>query len=365
MASSTKGHDTVKELRELIGITISLLTKFEDSIHYARFDNPIDLPLDIPNAFGLAGDSFNVLKGSLAKLGLLSINKPFATSALIPIVRQLESEIIPSLMIAAETCPSNRWTNYLHREIRSSVGATFKELIKFMGMLPTKKELEEERSQALLHSIGIMNERCVYILRVAAAGLDEMARLRLAESQALVKDAIEEIEDWRDNGMGSEDEDEGEHSENEEQKTSEKPQEKSQATQLRDSIAHTVATTVLRFLKHLLLIYPPVIKRRIKRFKKVDRNTAEGDLPTPEECAAFDHMLLCCQLFSEVTDDLAGALYEFDLLLATEYQNAAKTLARDLVDRVGSKWEGGEDEFTTWSKKWLSMLEEISITNPP
>ena len=70
----------------------------------------------------------------------------------------------------------------------------------------------------------------------------------------------------------------------------------------------------------------------------------------------MDKLLSGLQSMSEHTDELAGAFYSLDEEAIEENKKELVEEARRTIKLVDRSWDGGEDEFTSWSGKWLEVM---------
>ena len=82
-------------------------------------------------------------------------------------------------------------------------------------------------------------------------------------------------------------------------------------------------------------------------------------LPPSELVLRFDKLIAYTRLFSEEADEVAGALYAGDEAEVEERLGVLRGKARECVEGVRKGWGEEEDEFSTWSGKWLARMAEL------
>ncbi|MCJ1242713.1 hypothetical protein MMC14_010722 [Varicellaria rhodocarpa] len=374
--STSSSTDALTTLHSTITSSKALLQRYESAIRN-RSPSPIDLPLDSPNPLALLSDSVKVLKAQTTKLSLLALNKPFTPSEITRILKSLEQECFPALMIAAELCPIARYTNFLHRIIRSSVGSTMLAFMDLIEDIPTdERGVEKKRGRDTLASTGLIWQSCDFMGQLADLGIIAVASSKVNEYHGLLKDAIAELEEWKNGEVDTE-----EFAQMQMENKAEKHMpglfqlHKLNQQILKDNgedpsvfqFGHTLPINeetkplVIRVIKTLNLIqmlYPPLLKRRVRRFPSIDAKLKDEDFPDAQQVKSFDALIQFCERFSSEADELAGSLYLLDKGEVEDQLDQLKVLARGCVDRLKGKWDGGEDEFTVWVVKWLKKLEE-------
>ena len=122
------------------------------------------------------------------------------------------------------------------------------------------------------------------------------------------------------------------------------------------------------FLQHLQKIYPPLIKRRLKRFPAPTRTSPPTAWPTPAQCEAFDALIEPAEVIPGVVDDLVGALYRWDIdgeEGVRSWVEIIKEEANQLAQAMEPDWGVGEgagkeqeNKVGEWVRQWADMLEK-------
>ena len=374
--STSSITDALTTLCFTITSSKTLLHHYESAIRNGS-PSPIDFPLDPPNPLALLSDSAKVLKAQTTKLSLLALNKPFTPSEITRILKSLEQECFPALMTAAELCPIARYTNFLHRIVRSSVGSVMLAFMDLIEDIPTDEcEVGKERGRDTLASTGLIWQSCDFMVQLADLGIIAVASSKVNEYHGLLKDAIAELEEWKNGEVDAEELAQMQMEEKAEKHMPGLFQLQKQNQQILKDNAEDPSVfpfgrippmneetkpLVIRVVKTLNLIqmlYPPLLKRRVRRFPSIDAKLKDEDFPDVQQVKTFDALIQFCERFSSEADELAGSLYLLDKGEVEGQLDQLKVLARDCVDRLKGKWDGGEDEFTVWVGNWLKKFEE-------
>ncbi|MCJ1289502.1 hypothetical protein MMC34_001035 [Xylographa carneopallida] len=363
-------------LKATIISTKALVAQFETLIQTGALPNvPIDS--SSPNAIALYSDAGALLKAQTTKLSLIVLNKPFTPSEITFILKSLCQECIPALVSACQLCPPERYTNFLHRVIRASVGCVFKQYLDLLDDIPAdERGIENMRSQQTLRNTGVIWEGMDFAIRLAPMGLVAVALNKMEGYHDLFKDAIEELEGWRDGDISTMDIiandvpemkpiwdgvkrgtnfDASKYDVNNIGEFDDNP-----LNLPRQASAAILPVTrrAIETLKLIRLLYPALLKRRVKRFPSLDAKTPANGFPTPEQARRYDTIISNCRLFSEEADNIAAALYALDVDQVESSLRTIKSHARKCVAVAERTWDDGEDDFTRWVRTWTVKLDE-------
>ncbi|MCJ1338056.1 hypothetical protein MMC09_003341 [Bachmanniomyces sp. S44760] len=394
MASTTKS-DPLVSLKATVANTLDILLTFTAGLQ--SFDPSLVTPPSDPlSPLALLCDASKVLRAHVTKLSLLAINKPFTPSEITFVLRSLSQECLPALVSAAELCRPKHYTQVLHRAIRERTISLLRELRILVNENPLEEQAWTEGGRDTLASTGVIWQRCDELTQLAEGGVVACALETIQGYQGLLKDAIEELEEWKEDeiqegeqDMEDEEEDEydtnqGEQDENSTlgmktlnlngggKKRPEAERRESSHSEDDDDLGHqpwtqndstikNLTIETIAFLRLLALLFPALQKRRVKRFPAITRITPNSDMPTSRQIENLDAIVVTCKFFSEETDELAGILYDHD---ARGVRNRIKSLgqrARDMLEMIKGTWDGGEDEFTVWVGQWLVKLDEMEL----
>ena len=220
-----------------------------------------------------------------------------------------------------------------------------KVLVKLFEEIPQDEHgVQDNQGRDTLQYTGQLWESCDFMINLADQGLKALAAAKVTEYRDLVDDALGELEGWTTGEV-----DDGDDSSS----TVFLP-----LPQVDDTMK-ALSKNVLKKLRLVGLLYPPLLKRRIKRFPEINGSTSPEQLPSSKQVADLDMLMAYTQLFQEETDNIAETLYtsnmeeEVKVRLGIIIDYAKKALAV-----VGKNWDGRDDEFTAWSDKWLIRINE-------
>lgn len=340
------------DLSGTITSTISLLHQFDASLN-ARTNDAAGRPQQPPNFLHLIVDSAKLLKAQVTKLSLLVLNKPFTPTAITKIVRDISTGCLPALMTAAGLVREKEEGTILFHTIRSSISRLFIQMIDLLKEIPLREsdvDVVRKSDRGTLASTGVIWGTCDSLIATGDTGLAGIVVQRAQQYRDLLQDAIAELREWKE----GENKTEPQISDPEEDSASEEdffglpaaiPED--------DPILRAMVEEVVKKLQHIDLIYPPIIKRRLKRLPATPTLTEHGQHVQLDVLDAVMDML---KLIPEEVDELAGFCYqqnheEIKLQLAKVSKLAVKTM-----ERLALNWQAEPDEFTKWSKRWRELM---------
>ena len=375
--ASSKASSDLLTLHTTVNSTIALLATFQASLS-SKNPQPPEIA-DPPNPLRLLSDACSLLKAQTTKLSLLIMNKPFTPTAITFILKNFSSEYLPALMTALELCTPQQYTAFLGDHVRANLSRIMREMISLLGLIPTNEKAlsrpnatgKDGEDRNTLSSTGVMWEVCDSMISLASNGLVELAAKKADAYHALIKDAIAELEEWNPDEeeadpFGSET---STDSEDEEKDENQDPPESPPSAALNTLTLTPPATPTpirqiyeqsLATMRLIRLLYPALRKRRILAFPPLTSLTSSDQLPALWQVQTFDDLMGYLRTFSEVSDELAGALYSQDEDEATESLRTVKMHAKRCLEDVSLNWVRKEDEFTDWSKKWTQRLHGLS-----
>ena len=353
---TSKKFATQADFADLSGTvtsTVSLLDQFVASLNARTSDAP-ERPHDPPNFLNLIVDSAKLLKAQVTKLSLLVLNKPFTPTAITKIVRDISTGCLPALMTAADLVREKEEGSILFQTVRSTISRVFVQTIDLLREISLREsdvDAVRNNDRGTLASTGLVWGTCDYLIAKGDTGLAGIVVQRAQEYRELLQDAITELREWKEEskGTGSGSSDRGEDSLSEED-----PLSLHTAFPKDDPILRAQVEEVVKKLQHVDLIYPPIIKRRLKRLPILPNST---DQCRNTQLEVLDEVMSSLKLIPEEVDELAGFCYqqnhqEIKVKLAKVCELAVKTM-----DRLSLDWEAESDEFTKWSKRWLELMD--------
>ncbi|KAL9579470.1 MAG: hypothetical protein Q9212_005092 [Teloschistes hypoglaucus] len=331
-----------------------------------------------PNALSVLHDSSSLLRAQVTKLSLLLLNEPFTPSAITSVITSINGEILPGLMAADELCQPRSYSHILHKEVRTQLGDLVEGLIGLVCHIPKnevgKRSLHAQREE-ILKGTGQVWQTCDRLIKIAGMGIVGLAVEKAEAYHALVKDAVEELEEWDpdDEDMdpfgGSSDS--GSNSDGKEPTLAvinggvpdkKIPEKESLALDnLEITDMHAVKGSTLKTLKLIHMLYPATLKRRISKFPPFARTSSTSSLPLTAQIEILDQLMQDLRQFSEETDEIAAAIYGRDSADVERRIKVLKTLATRSVGGVKNDWENQEDEFSVWSTKLIQRMNESTV----
>lgn len=364
-----------KELYIVIATTSALIEQFQGTLGPSAAANTVEsTPKDV-QALPLLSASSAALKAQVTKLSLLAINPPFTHSAVGNVLRACNESVLPSLVTAALLVTPAQYTKAFHSEVlvlaRTTL-AEFSALVQIVKSLADKKdqakkndpkhkesELPKFEKDAVTQATGRVWDACDAVAEVSSTGVIGFVMRRVEQWRDLVRDAVEEIEDWDpeeddddffDDLMGdekdSEDETAGEEEDSDEDTSALQEQKK----------------VTIRFLKPIVQVYPAIVNNRLK-------NAGETPLSSPAGIAKLETLLLHLHSIPEDVDEAAGALYEDNVSKSVKFLKNIHKSASHAVESVTPPWDAAdgthgekspEDKFMTWSKTWCKVMDEVA-----
>lgn len=359
------------QLTTILATTLALIEQFQDtlstSIHTEQ-PSPKDA-----KALPLLSASSATLKAQVTKLSLLSITSPFTHSAVSGVLRACNDSVLPSLVTAAMLVTPAEYTKAFHSEVLLLVRTTLNEfntLVQQVKIISEKKDLEKKDDpkkkeselarpdkDAVTLATGRVWDACDTVVEVATKGVVGFVMHRVEQWRDLVRDAVQEIEEWDpeedddffDDLMGEDKEDEEEDeddSDDEEETAALKEQKKN----------------TLRFLKPIVQVYPSIATNRLKNAGDVHLSSAAG-------VARLEALMLNLQNIPEQVDEAAGALYEANVAKSAKFLKQTQKNAAQAVKSMAAPWDAADaagrdkqvtDKFSIWSSAWFKVMDEVS-----
>lgn len=366
-----------KQLTTILATSLALLEQFQDALSASATASNTETPTKDAKALPLLSASSAALKAQVTKLSLLAINSPFTHSAVTGVLRACNDSVLPSLVTAALLVMPAEYTKAFHSEVLLLTRTTLAEFTTLVQQVksiaekkdqtkkddPKKKEDELSKSEkdAATLAAGRVWDACDAVTEVATKGVIGFVMRRVEEWRDLVKDAVDEIEDWDpeedddgffDDLMGSdkgEEEDDGldDNGEDDDEEIAALQEEKK---------------STLRILKPVMQAYPAIVTNRLEKAGDAPLSSANG-------VAKLESLMLNLQSIPEQVDEVAGALYEGNTSKSAEFLKTIRMSATQAVETVTLPWEAAdgpegekpaEDKFTIWSRTWLKVMSEVT-----
>jgi len=379
------------DLRTLIDLTKStqkLLQHFDSSLKPASAatngSDPQVSSTDLPNPLDVVKTCTTLLKSHTTTLSLLLLTPPLTASALITKIGEVSSGALSGLVAAAISTPQAGQKDELGTLMRGEVRVQARRLIgawedvlaiilrlaerrqsdKAKGKTKDEGPTESER-QDVLAATGVVWEACDALLKLCTDGIVGLVVKKAQELRSVLLDAIEELKEW---GEDIDEENEEDKAEGSDDEFADEDDIFGAANKLGkdDKELKALLDTSAKKLKMVGMLYQALIKRRLKTFSTtattpatVSTSETNGDasVPSPDPMTKLDELMVLLKAIPETVDDLASAFYDLDEDEAKQTLDKCSGEAKSAVALVKQSWVGTDDEFTTWSGKWVDAFD--------
>ncbi|OGM40649.1 hypothetical protein ABOM_010459 [Aspergillus bombycis] len=365
---STKLHVTLTT-------TLTLVEQFHLTLSSPSGDST-SAELSSRDALPLLSASSTALKSQVTKLSLLAITSPFTPSAVGSVLSNLNGSVLPSFVTAALLITPADHTKAFQAEALSLTKTGLNELSSLVKevqsiaerndeiqdrMMKKGIELSQSEKDLITVATGRVWGACDALIDLASNGVVGFIIRRVEEWRDLVRDAVEEIDEWDPDEEGDEffDEllsDDGKQSIG---KGSEAELAEDSGDGEDTAVLHELKRTAIRLLKPVVQIYPAIITNRLKKVPEF----------LPSLVNLLESLMVNLHRIPEQVDEVAGALYEADLERSIQYLKRTKDYAVEAVklvvlplseQSVVNSQQKAEDKFTNWSKTWLKVMDGVS-----
>jgi hypothetical protein len=348
----------LKALTTLIASTQAVLAQFTASLA-DNAPKPIDRIPNPPNPLQVFSDAARLVKAHVTKLSLLVINKPFTR-----VLRELASTCLPALISGVQICQQDKptWSDLLAREAQLRTRRVFRELETLLLEIKSVAQGAEAGSSSgrdSLSTTGVVWEACDSLAALHTLGIAGLAVQKAEQWRDTIKDAIEELQEWAD---GEDLETEGQNDalfDSEDEGVAGDDNDSlndifNAANSLpadRPELKELVEQAVEK-LKKIDILYRALIKRRLKTYKSV--TAMEDDKASSAQ--NLDALLDNLKSLPDSVDDLASNFYDLDEEAARTALAGCVKKACETATLAKLNYDGKEDEFSTWSKKWVEAV---------
>ncbi|KAJ5788410.1 hypothetical protein N7457_003400 [Penicillium paradoxum] len=359
-----------KELSAVFGTSLTLIGQFQTALTTPPPAAP-EAAKDA-EALPLLTASSTALKAHTTKLSLLAISSPFTHSAVGTVLRELNESVLPSLVTGALLVTPAQYTKAFHSEVLVLAKTALTELsalIQEVKRVGDKKDQEKKdtgkesnvtksEKDAVMLATGRVWDACDSATDVANKGVVGFVMRRVEQWRDLVRDAVEEIEDWDPEEEGDEFFDE--LLDDDDKVANDDDSEDDEDDKEETAALHEHKKSAIRFLKPIAQVYPAIINSRLK-------NAGNAPLASSSGVKRLESLMLNLQAIPDDVDEAAGALYEANFETSAQYLRKTKKSATEAVELVAAPWEvvdskddAPADKFATWSKTWLKVIDEVS-----
>ncbi|RAK98007.1 uncharacterized protein BO80DRAFT_427688 [Aspergillus ibericus CBS 121593] len=350
-----------KKLQATLTTSLTLVEQLQGVIS-SPIGDATSVELSGKDALPLLSASATTLKSQATKLSLVAINAPFTPSAVATVLSAVNESVLPSLVTAALLVTPADHTKAFQTEVRVLVQTTLKETAALLQEVQDiakkdeaqKKEgdLSQSEKDAVTIAAGRLWESCDVLIDIAAKGVVGFVIQRVEEWRDLVRDAVQEIEEWDPDEEGDEFFDELLSDDGKAEDDSEEDEDEDTAA------LHAQKKSTLRVLKPVAQIYPAIVANRLKKTSNASASVSK-----------LESLMKELQQIPGHVDEIAGTLYEANLEGSVQYLRKTKDSAVKAVNLVtlpldvtgsADTQQDKEDKFTAWARTWLKVMEEVS-----
>ena len=353
----------LKALNTLIISTQAVLAQFTASLA-DNAPKPTDRIPNPPNPLQVFSDAARLVKAHVTKLSLLVINKPFTPTAITKVLRELASTCLPALISGVQICQQDKavWSDLLVREAQLRVRRVFRELETLLAEIKSVAQGAEAGSsngRDSLSATGVVWESCDALAALNALGVAGLAVQKAEQWRDTIKDAIEELQEWADgedletegqNDALFDSDDEGVAGDDNDSLNDIFNAANSMPAD-RPELKELVEQAVEK-LKKVDILYRALIKRRLKPYKNVEA-VETGKKSSAEN---VDELMENLKSLPDLVDDMASNFYDLDEEAARAALAGCVKKACETAKLATLDYDGKEDEFSTWSKKWVEAV---------
>lgn len=377
-----------KDIQKLISLTQTtqtLLSHFQNSLTPSKDANTSSDAPDLPNGpLTAIHAATTLLKSHTTTLSLLLLTPPLTPSALITKIGDVTSGALSGMVAAASYNPPSTLRDDLGQIMRSELRAQVKRLVGAWGdvlalvlsMSEARKNLSgkdtgpsETEKKDVLERTGVVWDVCDELLRLCNGGVVELVLKKAQQLRAVLLDAVEELKEWGEDIADEDDEDKAEGSADEDGFGDEDDFFGAQNKIGKDDKELKVLLDrSVKKLKMVGIMYQAIGKRRLKTFPAVSPNSnpatastvatpANGDIASESSAQKLDRLMHILKTIPDTVDDLASTFYELEQEEAEAELEKVCDEAKSAVVLVQKSWIGTDDEFTSWSGKWIEALD--------
>lgn len=253
------------------------------------------------------------------------------------------------------------WSELLAREAQLRTRRVFRELETLLLEIKSVAQGAEAGSSGgrdSLSATGVVWESCDSLATLNTLGVAGLAVQKAEQWRDTIKDAIEELQEWADgedletegqNDALFDSDDEGVAGDDNDSLNDIFNAANSMPAD-RPELKELVEQAVEK-LKKIDILYRALIKRRLKTYKSV---AAEDGKESSAEC--LDGLLENLKALPDSVDDLASTFYDLDDEAARAALSDCVKKACETATLATLDYNGKEDEFSTWSKKWVEAV---------
>lgn len=360
--------DTRPDCSVVLATSLALVDQFQKSLSSPVSTNAGTSNGEHPSPLLLLKTAAESLKSTTTKLSLLCITPPFTGSAIVSLLKPLNESILPSLVTAALLVIPSQFPDAFASEASRISNGVLSELRSLLILIDhrakdgkPKDDVPPAEKQSVTEATGRVWESCDLIIQFATAGIPGFVVEKAEQWLALMKDAVQELQEWDPEeevdddlfGDAGSDSDDGDGD-----KSSGKDQHEA-------TIAAGVKEQVLKVLSRVPQSIHVVVKQRLAKMP-IDPFQA-GNAQSVQRKTTIDNILKSLRNVSEYIDESAESMYMGNPELCLKKAGEARALTIHVVDSVLKPWhpssEGKatkEDEFIKRALLWIQQVDTKS-----
>lgn len=359
--ASTKAEEDLSALKSTVETTTSLIAQLQTTA--PAVESSDESKTRGMNALDLAHDTASLIKAHSTKLSLLIINKPFTATAITTVLRELVTGALPGLASAVQLCTTAKYTKAMSAELQWRAKKVFVEFGTLVKAIPLDGQILSEdakngtgkiKGKGSLASTGVVWDACDGVTALKSLGVAGLVIKKAEEYRDLLKDALEELQEWGEEEC-DDDESDGEEGEDNDAQAAvdnifgsqrhippedpEKMRPRLESSQKR--------------LRLVITMYTAVIKRRFKTLPHLPHPELPPELKEkanedPGIVTCLDEVLEVMKKIPDITDELASAFYELNGEEIDKRMDECFFQGFAAAELLLKNWEGQKDEFTIW-----------------
>jgi hypothetical protein len=356
--TSSKEEQDLDALKSTVSSASTLISQLQSTAPAAQSKSQNDV-----NALDLAHDAASLIRAHTTKLSLLIINKPFTSTAISTVLRELVAGPLPGLASSIELCTADRYTKTMSGELQYRAKRVFLDLRTLIQAIPldgkilsddAKNGTGAEKGNGSLAVTGTVWEACDGVIELKKLGMAGLVIQKAEGYRDLLKDALEELQEWAEEESDEEDDDVADGEEDAVQAEVDNIFGSPRHIPSNDpeSIRPRLESSMKR-LRLLILMYQAVTKRRFKTLPPLPhpelppelKGKSDGD---PGIINCLDEVLDVMKKIPDITDELASAFYELDTKEIDKRMDQCFFTGFAVAELLIKNWEGEKDEFSTW-----------------
>ena len=263
-------------------------------------------------------------------------------------------------MSAVQICEQERamWGSTMGKEVKARVRRVFKEMEMLLSEVQSiAAGAQRGAGRDSLSSTGVVWESCDALVELEQVGIVGLALQKAEQYRETIKDAIQELQEWKEGedldsegfGDGLADSDD-EAVDGDKDSIEDLFNAANSMPKDRPELKELVEQAQVK-LRSIVNINKAVAKRRIRTFNST---TSEGDAPAVYR---LDDLMQHLRRMPHQVDELASNFYDLYEKGAREAIGKVVAETKAACELMRLDWNGTEDEFTVWSRKWISAID--------